>query len=135
MKLLTHNLLKCNKKGVRNGFPLIIKASKMKYEESPYEKSFVSAMIPKLEYDALIKALAEIRECAEIEGMDKLGSIPMLPLEMPPDCEKHEEFMKQMHTVLFDLNLLEGQLVCPESGRVFPVNDGIPNMLLNDDEV
>ncbi len=29
---------------------------KTRLEESPYEKSFVSAMIPKLEYDALIKA-------------------------------------------------------------------------------
>jgi multifunctional methyltransferase subunit TRM112 len=29
----------------------------------------------------------------------------------------------------------EGTLVCPESGRKFPINKGIPNMLLNEDEV
>lgn len=135
MKLLTHNLLKCNKKGVTNGFPLIIRAVTMKYEETPYEQSFVSAMVPKLEYDALLKALGEIRDCSNFEGIEKLGKFPTLPLALPPDHEKNEEFLKQLHTVLFDLNLIEGQLVCPESGRVFPVNDGIPNMLLNDDEV
>jgi hypothetical protein len=26
-------------------------------------------------------------------------------------------------------------LVCPETGRKFPVNKGIPNMLLHEDEV
>lgn len=31
--------------------------------------------------------------------------------------------------------LEEGSLVCPETGRRFPVSKGIPNMLLNEDEV
>ena len=29
---------------------------KKKFQETPYEQSFVSAMVPKLEYDALLKA-------------------------------------------------------------------------------
>lgn len=29
----------------------------------------------------------------------------------------------------------EGSLVCPESGKKFPIKNGIPNMLLNEDEV
>jgi uncharacterized protein YbaR (Trm112 family) len=31
--------------------------------------------------------------------------------------------------------LEEGSLICPETGRRFPVTKGIPNMLLNEDEV
>lgn len=31
--------------------------------------------------------------------------------------------------------MIEGKLVCPESGREFPINNGIPNMILNEDEV
>lgn len=31
--------------------------------------------------------------------------------------------------------LEEGSLICPETGRRFPVSKGIPNMLLNEDEV
>jgi uncharacterized protein YbaR (Trm112 family) len=32
------------------------------------------------------------------------------------------------------VHLEEGTLVCPETGRRFPVNKGIPNLLLNEDE-
>ncbi|CAJ1349599.1 unnamed protein product [Effrenium voratum] len=135
MRLMTHNVLQCNKKGVQNGFPLIIKATSMKYEETPFDKSFVSAMIPKIEYHALLKAVSEVQQCPNIAGMDKLGSLPVLPLAMPANPDEDEDFLRRLHTVLFDLSMLEGELVCPESGRVFPVNDGIPNMLLNDDEV
>ena len=31
--------------------------------------------------------------------------------------------------------MINGELVCPETKRKFPVSDGIPNMLANEDEV
>lgn len=46
-----------------------------------------------------------------------------------------EEMLQELHHFLFELHVLEGQLVCPESGRRFPIKDGIPNMLLHEDEV
>ena len=33
------------------------------------------------------------------------------------------------------VEVIEGELECPESGRRFPVEEGIPNMLLREDEV
>jgi hypothetical protein len=33
MKLLTHNFLACNVKGVKNGYPLIIEAEKVEVRE------------------------------------------------------------------------------------------------------
>ena len=33
------------------------------------------------------------------------------------------------------VEVVEGDLQCPESGRKFPVTEGIPNMLLREDEV
>lgn len=33
------------------------------------------------------------------------------------------------------VEVIDGDLVCPETGRKFPINAGIPNMLLNEDEV
>ena len=33
------------------------------------------------------------------------------------------------------MEVLEGALICPETGRRFPITGGIPNMLLNEDEV
>lgn len=32
-----------------------------------------------------------------------------------------------------EVHLLEGELVCPETGRKFPVRQGVPNMLLHED--
>ena len=32
------------------------------------------------------------------------------------------------------VKLEEGALICPESGRKFPVSKGIPNLLLTEDE-
>ena len=32
------------------------------------------------------------------------------------------------------VQLLEGALICPETGRRFRVSKGIPNLLLNEDE-
>ena len=33
------------------------------------------------------------------------------------------------------IEVVEGDLECPETGRKFPVTEGIPNMLLREDEV
>lgn len=43
--------------------------------------------------------------------------------------------MKKLHEVLLEIEIIEGDLECPESGRKFPINNGIPNMLVNDEEV
>jgi len=34
-----------------------------------------------------------------------------------------------------EIDIKEGNLECPETGRKFPITNGIPNMLLNEDEV
>ena len=33
------------------------------------------------------------------------------------------------------VEVIKGFLICPESGRKFPIENGIPNMLLNEGEV
>ena len=39
------------------------------------------------------------------------------------------------NALFLQVEILEGALVCPETGRKFPITNGIPNMLLNEDEV
>ena len=51
------------------------------------------------------------------------------------DYENNPDFLKKAHHVLMEIDIINGDLVCPETGRKFPVSDGIPNMLLNEDEV
>ncbi|XP_029918651.1 multifunctional methyltransferase subunit TRM112-like protein [Myripristis murdjan] len=123
MKLLTHNMLTSHVKGVTKGYPLLIKATEVKVNEVEFNPEFVSRMIPKLEWSALVQAA---------EG---LGHLHELPAELTPDYEKNEEFLKKAHRVLLEVEVIEGCLQCPESGREFPISRGIPNMLLNEDEV
>uniref|UniRef100_A0A3Q3VNS7 Multifunctional methyltransferase subunit TRM112-like protein n=1 Tax=Mola mola TaxID=94237 RepID=A0A3Q3VNS7_MOLML len=120
MKLLTHNMLTSHVKGVTKGYPLLIKATEVKVNEVDFNPQFVSRMIPKLEWSALVQALGQRQD---------------LPGELVADYEKDDEFLKKVHRVLLEVEVVEGCLQCPESGREFPISRGIPNMLLNEDEV
>ncbi|XP_037117037.1 multifunctional methyltransferase subunit TRM112-like protein [Syngnathus acus] len=123
MKLLTHNMLTSHVKGVTNGYPLLIKPTEVKVNEVDFNAQFVSRMIPKLVWSALLQAAEE------------LGQRQDLPGELVADYEHNEEFLKKVHRVLLEVEVMEGCLQCPESGRQFPITKGIPNMLLNEDEV
>ena len=46
MRLMTHNMLKCNVKGVENGYPLLIESSSI--EIIPYEYNAGHKVIDKL---------------------------------------------------------------------------------------
>ena len=48
---------------------------------------------------------------------------------------ENEEVLKQLHLLLFEVHIQDGYLICPESNRKFPIKDGIPNMLLHEDEI
>ncbi|KAL6443457.1 hypothetical protein ACFW04_002950 [Cataglyphis niger] len=64
-----------------------------------------------------------------------IGHVGELPQILIEDFETNEDFLKKVHHVLLEVEVINGDLLCPESGRKFPINDGIPNMLLNEDEV
>lgn len=57
-----------------------------------------------------------------------------LPDSIPDGYENDEEFLHQVHKALMEIDVIEGTLVCPETGREFPIHNGIPNMLVNEDE-
>ncbi|KAL7885737.1 hypothetical protein AOLI_G00060320 [Acnodon oligacanthus] len=122
MKLLTHNMLTSHVKGVTKGYPLLIKATEVKVNEVEFSPQFVSRMIPKLEWSALIQAA---------EGV---GHRQDLPDTLISNYENDEDFLRKVHRVLLEIEVIEGSLQCPESGREFPISKGVPNMLLNEDE-
>ncbi|CAN7127671.1 unnamed protein product [Brassica rapa subsp. narinosa] len=124
MRLITHNMLSCNIKGVKNGFPLKIEAEKVIEKEVDFNPDFLRHMFAKIEWKALVEA-------ARSMGYAELP-------EDSPDAtvieSADETFLRKLHHALLELHLEEGALVCPETGRKFPVNKGIPNMLLHEDE-
>lgn len=122
MKLLTHNLLSSHVRGVGpRGFPLRLQATEVRINPVEFNPDFVARMIPKVEWAALLEAAETLH----------LVEVPKGPIE---GYEHDEKFLRQMHHVLLEVDVLEGTLQCPESGRLFPISRGIPNMLLSDEE-
>ncbi|KAE8906418.1 hypothetical protein PF005_g516 [Phytophthora fragariae] len=125
MRLITHNLLMCNKKGVENGYPLVIEAEEVEVVACDFQAAFVRKMLTKLDWSAFLA------------GAKALKLADGLPETLPSSEEgaTDEETLRKIHHALLEVHVKQGKLVCPESGRAFPILDGIPNMLLNEDEV
>ncbi|KAL6184748.1 PREDICTED: multifunctional methyltransferase subunit TRM112-like protein At1g22270 [Fragaria vesca subsp. vesca] len=122
MRLITHNMLSSKIKGVTNGFPLGIEAEKVVEKQVDLNVDFLKNMFSKIEWKALVSA-------------SRTMGYAELPEEVEPSKLDSEEFLQKFHHALLELHLEEGALVCPETGRRFPVSKGIPNMLLHEDEV
>ncbi|GLT44887.1 hypothetical protein SLA2020_187610 [Shorea laevis] len=124
MRLLTHNMLSSNIKGVTNGFPLRIEAEKVVEKQVEINQDFLKSIFPKIEWKAFVDASRTL-------------GYAELPEEAPEPSvlESDHEFLGKFHHALLELHIEEGTLVCPETGRKFPINKGIPNMLLHEDEV
>lgn len=124
MRLITHNMLCSNVKGAATGYPLQILPERVETQESEFSAEFIRNMLPKLEYSAFVGAARDI-------GITDLPPT----VELDDETLADEAFLMKVHHALLDVHILDGGLQCPETGRVFPVKDGIPNMLLHEDEV
>ncbi|VDP90847.1 unnamed protein product, partial [Echinostoma caproni] len=99
-------------------------ATNVKVNEVDFDPSYVARLIPKVEWK-VVKTVA-----------DQLGEmhIPRLPEEVPSDYSENVQFLKLAHRALLEVDVVEGTLICPETGREFPISNGIPNMLVNEGE-
>ncbi|KAH9587258.1 hypothetical protein MS3_00005062 [Schistosoma haematobium] len=125
MKLFLHNILTSRVlKSVKVGYPLKLKANTLKVSTVDYDPASVARLIPKVEW-SVVKSVA-----------DEIGEeyIPCLPEEVPVNYSENEEFLKLAHRALLEVDVMEGVLVCPETGREFTISNGIPNMLVNEGE-
>uniref|UniRef100_A0A336N417 Multifunctional methyltransferase subunit TRM112-like protein n=2 Tax=Culicoides sonorensis TaxID=179676 RepID=A0A336N417_CULSO len=124
MKLLTYNFLtsKCIR-GVKVGYPLKLHVQEKKEVQAEFSPEFITKTLPRLEWPA-IYAAAQVMNCSE-----------NLPQELSESMTQDQDFLKQVHHVLLEIDIVKGNLECPETGRLFPITDGIPNMLLNEHEV
>eukprot|EP00592_Proboscia_alata_P023942 CAMPEP_0194446822 /NCGR_PEP_ID=MMETSP0176-20130528/128661_1 /TAXON_ID=216777 /ORGANISM="Proboscia alata, Strain PI-D3" /LENGTH=207 /DNA_ID=CAMNT_0039273593 /DNA_START=1198 /DNA_END=1822 /DNA_ORIENTATION=+ len=108
-------------------------------------------MMPKLNYDALRNAVNQINDaisnstadctCLSTDDKEEV-TIPDLPATLPSDDKEATDYrqleegvLEALHKVVFDLHVMNGCLLCPDTGRKFPISDGIPNMILHEDEI
>lgn len=61
MKLLTHNMLICNRKGCTiEHFPMKIEPTKLGVHESEFNPAFILNVLPKIEWAALVKGARDV---------------------------------------------------------------------------
>jgi multifunctional methyltransferase subunit TRM112 len=132
MRLITHNMLKCNVKGVENGYPLVIQAEEVTEVEAdnPFDLDFMRGLLKKINMKGLRSAIRDL----QLDSIDELSS----GTDGDVDLEAlltNVSALENIHHLLFEINVETAKLICPETGREFNVNDGIPNMLLHEDEI
>lgn len=122
MRLITHNMLKSNVRGVEDGYPLRIESEQVQVQEVDFNADFIVNMIPKLEWAAFVGAARSL-------GVDGL------PDELSEEQMGDEEVQRKIHHALLEIHVVQGFLICPSTERKFKVSNGIPNMLLHEDEL
>ena len=138
MKLLTHNLMQSHVKGVKNGYPLLLQVSEKKINEIEFNPDFVTRMLTKIDWSVLKNAA---QQCFQMD-QSSANDFPSIPDQVPDvpsgssgDSSKYDEqFLKLAHHLMMEVEVTEGYLICPESGRKFKITRGIPNMLLTDQD-
>ena len=126
MKLSTHNLLMCNKKTCVNSdlsFPLKIVADKIEEKQEEFDEERVKCLFNKLDINALNSALCDLN----LQKYDLLN--------LNDDIKNSNEFWMFIHHILFEYNIIEGKFICKNCKREYPIFKGIPDMVLQDDEL
>lgn len=107
-------------KNVQSGYPLKLVVEKVEEIDTEFNAEFLQKMLKKIDYDAL-------REAALVCGHT-------LPEKIPDNNSiNQDEDLKSIHRALFNIEIIEGELICPESKRKFRITDGIPNFLVEDE--
>ncbi|KAF9650405.1 trm112, partial [Thelephora ganbajun] len=121
VRLITHNLLACHAKGcTSNNFPLQLKDVQIALREADFNPEFIRGFIPKIEWNALVDAARQLGDTS-------------LPAEQPEMVD--DDLLKALHHVLLEIHVEEGQMTCPNCRHVYPISNGIPNMLLAEHEI
>ncbi len=116
VNLLTLNTLRCSRKDVTEGRLALTTARVEVRPTSEYDAAFLQHLLPSLEWDQLVAM-------ALVVGVT-------LPAELNETLRGDDAFLRALHHVLFDVQVLEGSLCCSESGQVFPIAEGIADMML-----
>lgn len=128
MRLLTHNTLRNNSESAKGkGFPLKITATEIRVDKPSLDADpeaqiqFCKGILGMLDWSALVTAAAEM-------GLNTLP--PILTSELA----ENDAFLQALYHILMNVHLINGMLTCPTTGREFPVTNGIPNMILDEEE-
>ena len=148
MRLVTHNMLKCNIKGMDDGegYPLIVEANTTEIIEQEKNIGLIKHILLLNRFiNCILEILEAIKKILKIlnwnavksaaKNLSLTGKFEGLESVDIEAVENDESLMQEIHHLLFEVHVTSGWLICPSTGRKFPIKDGIPNMLLHEDEI
>jgi len=121
VRLITHNMLACHVRNcTKDNFPLVFSNVELVIRPAPENYDFIKRFLPKLEWTALVDTARSLGD-------------ETLPDEQPEVWT--DEQLKALHHVLMEMHVEEGNMTCRGCGHIYPISNGIPNMLLAEHEV
>ena len=100
------------------------------------DKEFLLGLLPKVDYSVLRSAVRQLGPHCDPPLTDLPEEGLVSAAEKKGDASPLDDAtISSLHRALFDVYLVEGYLICPDTGRKFPVREGIPNMILHEDEI
>lgn len=136
MRLLTQNMLQCNVKKCTQGYPLFLEQVQHEQENIEFNKEFLERLIEKIDWKAFQTTLRNnlnwepyIQTPPIYSNAD--DSTETLGIQYD---ENNQEWWEWFHEFLLNRKIIHAKMTCPKCHHVFPITDGIPNMLLREDE-
>jgi len=110
------------------GYPLKITAVEVRVDDTDEigtdpskEASFVRGILSMIDWSILVQAAAQM-------------GLNTLPPTLTEDMAQSEEFLRALYHVLMNVHLVKGMLTCPDTGREFPVTNGIADFSMEEEE-
>lgn len=104
-----------------------IAATKVEQTQTEFDAEFMLSLFAKVDYVALYHTAVNDL------GFQGLPDPSAIPHEL--NMAEHGQLLQMLHTLLLDTHITDGALICNACGRSYPIQSGVPNMRLNEDEV
>lgn len=135
MRLLTHNMLQCNVKKCTRGYPLNLEDIKYQVQDVEYNREFLERLLPKIDWTAFQTTLCALEwtprpQTPPIYQHDPVSDEP----GTVPYVEDDETWWHLLHEYILNRKITHAKMTCSSCQHIFPIRDGIPNMLVREDE-
>ncbi|CAI4776071.1 AFH_G0047560.mRNA.1.CDS.1 [Saccharomyces cerevisiae] len=130
MKFLTTNFLKCSVKACdtsNDNFPLQYDGSKCQLvqdESIEFNPEFLLNIVDRVDWPAVLTVAAEL-------GNNALPPTkPSFPSSIQELTDNDMAILNDLHTLLLQTSIAEGEMKCRNCGHIYYIKNGIPNLLL-----
>ncbi|SCU92211.1 LADA_0F15148g1_1 [Lachancea dasiensis] len=128
MKFLTSNFLKCSVQACdrsNDNFPLKFNGEKCQLEQDEsleFNPEFLLRVIDRVDWAAVLSVAADLGNTGLPAGKPEFSNEEL--------SEEDKVILADLHTLLIQTNIVEGEMSCKNCGHVYYIKNSIPNLLL-----